>query len=92
MNALYFINVPTLSLWDGLQNAFDMIGSFFTTIWDFISQAVTGILLTLEWMNTAIPINFLVVNSMPHLIVAACTLTIGILVLRTIFGFWIGGG
>lgn len=83
--------MPTLSLWDGLQDFFDAVGSFFSTIWNFIEQAIEGIGLTLEWLQTAIPVNLLVVNSMPDLIVAACTLFIGIVVLRTIFGFWIGG-
>lgn len=83
--------MTTLSLWDGLKDFFDGVIGFFEIVINFFSSMFEGIGLTIEWLNTAIPINFLVVNSMPDLIVAACTLVIGIIVLRQIFGFWIGG-
>ena len=83
--------LTTLSLWDGLKDFFDSILGFFEMIGNFFVSMFEGITLTIEWIQTAVPINFLVVNSMPDLIVAACTLVIGIFVLRQIFGFWLGG-
>lgn len=83
--------LPTLSLWDGLADFFAPLITGIEMIWDFISNGIGGLRTFAAWLMNGGDFINVIIPLMPSIVTAGALATVAVLVLRQIFGFFIGG-
>lgn len=81
----------TVSLWDGLVDLFSPLITGIEMIWDFISNGIDGLRTFAAWLMNGGDFINVIIPLMPSIVTAGALATVAVLVLRQIFGFFIGG-